>query len=192
MRHAIVSSRFGYPDRWRIVPFAIGLLLLVGPAGAQKLPADNMRRLPQPWPPVEWSTTLNLSEQTQPHVSEPRLGNGYFGQTLYQHSAGTPEYWTANVLIQDRGSAGAAWRAVSSVSCNSRVYQGYRARECSRGGRGHLTKSLHYQVDRFYVTIQVSGPGDVEYPQFELGVGSWRSAQVRPRRILRRNGTRAY
>ncbi len=192
MRHAIVSSRFGYPDRWRIVPFAIVLLLLVGPAGAQMLSADNMQRLPQPWPPAGWSATLDLSEQTQPHVSEPRLGNGYYGQTLYRHIAGTSQYWTANVLIQDRGSAGAAWRAVSTVRCNSRVYQGYRARECSRGGRGHLIKSLHYEVDRFYVTIQVSGPGDVEYPQFELGVGNRRNAPLRPQRMLRRDGTRAY
>ena len=147
------------------------LLMAASPALARMLPGESLQQLPQPWPPSGWSLTLDLPEQTQSHVSEVRLGNGYFGQTLYRRIAGSSEYWSANVLIQDRGGASAAWRAVSAVSCNSRVFMGYRARECNRGDRRYLTKSMHYQVDRYYVTIQVAGPGDVEYPRFELALG---------------------
>ncbi len=167
---------------------AVGVLLLAaGPALARMLPGESLQQLPQPWPPAGWTLTLDLPEQTQSHASEPRLGNGYFGQTLYRRIAGTSQYWTANVLIQDRGDAGAAWRAVSAVSCNSRVFMGYRARECTRGDRRYLTKSMHYEVDRYYVTIQVAGPGDTDYPRFELAVGGGFMAPPIPERPSRRN-----
>ncbi len=168
------------------------LLLAAGPLSAQMLPGDTLRQLPRPWPPGGWSLTLNLADQAQPHESQPRLGNGYFGQTLYRQIAGTSDYWTANVLIQDRGSASAAWRAVSAVSCNSKVFQGYRARECNRGDRRYTTKSMHYQIDRFYITIQVAGPGDTDYPAFELAAGGGLGVPPLPERNTRRGSGRGY
>ena len=140
------------------------------------LPPEVMQDLARPWPPSGWAEILDLpSGQTEPHRSQAMVRHGYFGQTLYRHIAGTREYWTANVLIQDRGDSSAAWRAVSAVRCKSRIFRGYRARECTRGGGGVLTKTLHYEIGRFYVTIQVSGPGETEYPEFDIG-----SAPLRP------------
>ena len=127
-----------------------------------------MSRLASPWPPAGWSDTLDLPGDDQPYQSEPRVGDGYFGQSLYRHISGTGQYWTANVLIQDRGSRGAAWRAVSAVNCKSRVHRGLRARECNRGGPDYVTKTLHYEIDRFYITIQLSGPGETDYPHFDI------------------------
>lgn len=160
---------------WTVRRLLIGLIagLMVGNMAYAgfRLPAEVMEKLPHPWPPFGWTTTLDLPDetQTQPHASEPRAWEGYFGQTLYRQNAGTAQYWTANVLIQDRGDSGAAWRAVSVVRCKSRSFRGYRARECSRGSGRYVTKTLHYEVGRFYVTIQVSGSGDVEYPMFDVG-----------------------
>jgi hypothetical protein len=133
-----------------------------------------MSTLAKPWPPAGWSQVLDLSqvERSQPHRSEPVLRPGYFGQTLYRHISGTAQYWTANILIQDRGDPNAAWRAVSAVRCSSRNHQGYRARECRRGNRHNGIHTLHYQVDRFYVTIQLSGPGETDYPFFTVGTNT--------------------
>jgi len=157
--------------RNRGVALAVVLWLAsVGGAAAGLLPGEQLRQLPQSWPPAGWSLGLSLPDQPA-HESQARLGNGYFGQALYRHISGTSDYWTANVLIRDRGSDSSAWRAVSAVNCNSRMFQGYRARECVRGDRRYLTKTMHYQVGRYYVTIQLAGPGDTEYPQFELGAG---------------------
>ncbi len=194
MRHAAIFIRGDRSGRWWVVLFTMGILLADGMAYARMLPADTMQRLPQPWPPDGWSETLDLPDrqQTQPHVSEPRMGDGYFGQTLYRHIAGSAVYWTASVMIQDRGSVGAAWRAVSTVSCKSRIYLGYRARECERGRRDFVIKNLHYEVDRFYVTIQVSGPGDSEYPQFHLGGVNRGGSVPLPQQLQPRDGSRAY
>lgn len=156
------------------------VLLLLGsgyamPAGAGfRLTPEVMAQLVQPWPPSGWATTLKLlrDEQSEPHESRLIVREGYFGQTLYRHISGTNEHWSADVLVQDRGSSGAAWRAVSTVRCPSRLYLGYRARECVRGGGAWTTKTLHYQVDRFYVIIQMSGPGETEYPSFHVGAGA--------------------
>lgn len=152
----------------------IFLLLVVFFTGtataANRLPADVMSQLVKPWPPQGWSEVLNLpsGEQSEPYQSEAQVRVGYFGQSLYRHISGTDSYWTANVLIQDRGSRGAAWRAVSTVRCKSTNYRGYRARECRRGAPGYITKTLHYEIDRFYITIQMSGPGEADYPLFDL------------------------
>ncbi len=139
-------------------------------AAAQRLPPEVMGQLAAPWPPQGWSEVLDLpgNSRAEPYRSEPRLGDGYFGQSLYRHIAGTDQYWTANVLIQDRGSRNAAWRAVSAVRCKSMNYHGMRARECSRGSPGYVTRTLHYETGRFYVTIQLVGPGETEYPQFSI------------------------
>ncbi len=173
---------------WRTMA-AGALLAAAAVAGAGMLPGESLQQLPRPWPPEGWSLVLDLSDQVDPHQSQPRLGNGYFGQTLYRQIAGTSQYWTANVLIQDRGSASAAWRAVSAVNCNSRVFLGYRGRECVRGDRQYLTKSMHYEVDRFYITIQVAGPGDTEYPHFELGDGRGFGKPPMRRHFMRRGGS---
>jgi hypothetical protein len=154
---------------WR---WALCLLVLVG-AGAWadfRLPGSAIRRLPQPWPPAGWSLQLVPQEgaKTSSYRSEPMVRDGYFGQTLYRQIPGTQLYWTANVLIQDRGSPAAAWRAVSAVTCPTEVFRGYRARECTRGDPSYLTRTLHYEVGRFYVTVQLAGPGDTNYPLFDL------------------------
>lgn len=183
------------PVPWRTAILGLLCLLLAAPLYARMLPGDGIRQLINPWPPVGWSATLDLPDQAQAqsHDSVPRLGPGYFGQTLYRHISGTREYWTANVLIQDRGSPGAAWRAVSAVNCSSRIYQGFRARECVRGDRSYLIKSLHYEVDRFYVTVQVRGPGDMDYPWFELGgPGGGYTEPPQPDRPVRRGSSRIY
>jgi hypothetical protein len=157
--------------RWirRLSLTLLAMLPVVGSARGPMLPPEIMARVANPWPPAGWSDLLDLPERSsmEPHRSEPRLGSGYFGQSLYR-AAGAGQYWTANVLIQDRGSASAAWRAVSAVSCRSRNYHGYRARECERPLPGAVTRTLHYEVGRFHVTIQVTGPGSGEYPWFEL------------------------
>jgi hypothetical protein len=155
---------------WRLL-VACALAVPASASADLLLPAEVMGRLAQPWPPSGWTVVLDMQDtgRTQPYRSEPILRPGYFGQTLYRHIAGTDQYWTANVLIQDRGGPGAAWRAVSAVRCKSRVYRGLRARECARGGDGRITKTLHYEIDRFYVTIQVSGPGATDYPKFDIG-----------------------
>jgi hypothetical protein len=164
------------------------MLLALSAGASSRLPAELMSTLANPWPPAGWSQVLDLSqvERSQPHRSEAVLRPGYFGQTLYRHISGTAQYWTANVLIQDRGDPNAAWRAVSAVRCSSRNHQGYRARECRRGDRRHGIQTLHYQVDRFYVTIQLSGPGETDYPFFTLGTNTpaatASSARATPRR----------
>jgi hypothetical protein len=156
-------------------------------AAAPILPGEFIERLVQPWPPAGWSIRLELPRAV-PYQSEPRVSEGYFGQSLYRHISGTSEYWTANVLIQDRGSDSAAWRAVSAVRCASRNHLGHRARECTRRTGGALIRTLHYEVGRFYVTIQVSGPGEVDYPLFELqGAGP----PLSPRSPLRRGTPRS-
>ena len=159
----------GEPRRWML--FAFGMLFAGAVFAGPRVPPEVMGQLPQPWPPPGWSTVLDLSasDQSEPYQSEPRIHQGYFGQTLYRHISGTLDYWTANVLIQDRGDRSAAWRAVSAVRCKTRVYRGYRARECKRGGGRFVTKTLHYEAGRFYVTVQVAGPGEVEYPNFDVG-----------------------
>lgn len=146
------------------------MLPALAEADGPMLPPEVMAHVARPWPPTGWSEVLDLPNRgsTEAHRSEPRKGPGYFGQSLYRQISGTSRYWTANVLILDRGSASAAWRAVSAVSCRSRVYQGNRARECQRSGFGGLTRTLHYEVGRYYVTIQLSGPGEMDYPHFTL------------------------
>jgi hypothetical protein len=148
----------------------LGVLLSGWVRADPMLPADLIQRLVQPWPPEGWSAILDLPGQggSGPHRSEPRTEHGYFGQSLYRHIPGTKQYWTANILIRDRGSTSAAWRAVSTVRCKIRIFRGYRARECERGSPGTLTRTLHYEVGRFYITIQVSGPGVTDYPRFDL------------------------
>jgi hypothetical protein len=141
---------------------------------APRLAADLMAQLLHPWPPSGWSEVLDLSplENSQPYRSQAVLRPGYFGQAVYRRLAGSTHYWTANILVQDRGSAKAAWHAVSSVGCASRHYLGYRARECRRGNKQTGIRTLHYQVDRFYITIQLSGPGEISYPVFSLGAAN--------------------
>ncbi len=151
----------------RLWLFAV-LALTVFSVQARMMPGEQIQNLLQPWPPRGWTTTMTLPDETHPHEAESRLGPGYFGQALYRHIAGTSDYWTANVLVRDRISPASAWRAVSAVSCKSRNYYGHRARECSRGDRHYFTKTLHYEIDRFYITIQVSGPGNTEYPEVLL------------------------
>ena len=156
----------------QISSMLFGVLMFVDIVSASsRLPPEIMRQMPHPWPPVDWSLTLDLPDtaQTAPHHSEPKVHQGYFGQTLYQQIAGTSAYVTANVLIQDRGDKSAAWRAVSAVRCKSRNFRGYRARECSRGSGPYSIRTLHYEVDRFYVTIQLSGPIEADYPLFDVG-----------------------
>ncbi|GEM_PF-4327105 len=160
-------------------PLIVGLLLSATvQAAGFRLPAEVMENLVQPWPPRGWTDVLvtNPGEGDQPYRSQPRVQEGYFGQTLYHMAADGRTHWTANVLIVDRGSPGAAWRAVSAVHCRSRVFRGQRARECDhsrhRGRGGPVNKVIHYEMGQFYITIMLSGPGDIPYPYFEIaGIG---------------------
>lgn len=154
---------------------AIGALLL-GLAtpwalAGSGIPGELIAKLPNPWPPQGWAEELMLpiGRQTQTYRSEPQYREGYFGQNLYRSAPGGA-LWTANVLIQDRGDPAAAWRAVSAIHrCQVRVHLGNRARECRHDLGAQRSKTLYYQEDRFYVTLQLSGPGDVGYPEFSLG-----------------------
>jgi len=158
--------------RW---PVGLAALLLLscglGARADLRLPSDIMEHVAKPWPPAGWSEVLDLSEevQRQPHRSKPTLGQGYFGQTLYRQIPGTNDYWRASILIQDRGDRSAAWRAVSAIHCTSRNYHGHRARECKRRRQPFFDRTLHYEVGRFYISIQLSGPTEVEYPYFSVG-----------------------
>ena len=162
---------------WRIPLFLVFFVLasLVQARGF-RLPPEVMENLVRPWPPEGWTDVLttNPGEGNQPYRSEPRVQEGYFGQTLYRPTPDGKDHWTANVLIVDRITPSAAWRAVSAVHCRSRVFRGRRARECDGNRRrdrarlGWVNKTIHYEVGRFYVTIMLSGPGDQPYPRFEI------------------------
>jgi hypothetical protein len=166
-RRAVIGLRLASGRR---LPLYL-LALVAAVAWADfRLPGSVIQRLPRPWPPVGWSLQLVPQDtaKARPYRSEPMVRDGYFGQTLYRQIPGTQLYWTANVLIQDRGSPAAAWHAVSAVTCPTQVFRGYRARECTRGDPTYLTRTLHYEVGRFYVTVQLAGPGETDYPLFDL------------------------